>query len=203
MEGSLLFTRASEGVKHIRSEDGTILTKPFLDLCKLLLPLIDKFGSQMSCIKADVACNITKLEIKYASNPTKYNKLYSVTKEEVESKIARTTSSCTNALVWLNRAMDFMVQLFSNLIDHPEWSMTQACTDSYKRTLKKWHGWVAISTFRVLIKLAPERKKFMSSVGGSVELNAQIEKLCTIFAPVLEDNHRFLASVGVDDLKAP
>ena len=46
--------------------------------------------------------------------------------------------------------MDFMVQLFSNLIDHPEWSMTQACTDSYKRTLKKWHGWVAISTFRVL-----------------------------------------------------
>ncbi|XP_021855048.1 glycolipid transfer protein 1-like [Spinacia oleracea] len=202
MEGNV-FTRAIEGVKNIRSEEGTILTKPFLDLCRLLLPLIDKFGSQMSCVKADVACNITKLELKYASNPSKYSNLSTFTKEEVESKIARSSSSCTNALVWLNRAMDFMIQLFHNLLEHPEWSMTQACTDSYKRTLKKWHGWMAISTFKVLIKLAPERKKFMCSIGGSVEINAEIGILCGAFAPVLEDNHKLLASFGVDDLKVP
>ncbi|KMT05862.1 hypothetical protein BVRB_7g165240 [Beta vulgaris subsp. vulgaris] len=202
MEGNV-FTRALDGVKHVRSEEGSVLTKPFLDLCKLLLPLIDKFGSQMSCIKADVVSNIMKLESKYASNPSRYRNLYTMTKEEVESKIARNSSSCTNALVWLNRAMDFMVHLFHNLLEHPEWSMTQACTDSYKRTLKKWHGWVAMSTFKVLIKLAPDRKKFMCSIGGSDEVNVEIEKLCRNFASVLEDNHRFLASFGVDDLKAP
>uniref|UniRef100_A0A803LA61 Glycolipid transfer protein domain-containing protein n=1 Tax=Chenopodium quinoa TaxID=63459 RepID=A0A803LA61_CHEQI len=202
MEGNV-FTRAVEGVKLIRSEEGIILTKPFLDLCRLLLPLIDKFGSQMSCIKADVACNVTKLELKYASNPSKYSNLCTMTKEEVDSKIARSSSSCTHALVWLNRAMDFMVQFFRNLLEHPEWSMTQACTDSYKRTLKKWHGWMAISTFKVLIKLAPDRKKFMCSIGGSVEINAEIEKLCRTFASVLEENHKILASFGVDDIKAP
>lgn len=96
-----------------------------------------------------------------------------------------------------------MVTLFHNLLEHPEWSMTQACTDSYKRTLKKWHGWMAISTFKVLIKLAPERKKFMCSIGGSSEVNAEIERLCRTFSIVLEENHKFLDSFGVDDLKAP
>ncbi|KAK9733764.1 hypothetical protein RND81_04G090700 [Saponaria officinalis] len=202
MEGNL-FSRALEALKHVKTEEGNTLTKPFLDLCKLLLPLIDSFGSSMSCIKDDVVHNIMKLEAKYGSNPTTYTDLYTMTKEEVHSKTARSTSSCTYALVWLNRAMDFMIQLLSNLLEHPEWTMTQACTDSYKKTLKKWHGWMAVSTFKVLIKLAPERNKFMDSIGMSSQVNVEIDKLCKTFAPVLEDNHKFLASVGVDDLKAP
>ncbi|XP_074267576.1 glycolipid transfer protein 1-like [Silene latifolia] len=202
MEGNV-FSDALDAVKHIKSEEGNILTKSFLDLCKLLLPLIDHFGPSMSCIKADIAHHILKLESKFASNPSKYSELYTITREEVQSKVARSTSSCTNGFVWLNRAMDFMVHFFSNLLEHPEWSMSQACKDSYKKTLKKWHGWIAISTFKVLIKLVPERKKFMEWVGMSSEVNAEIDKLCKMFAPVLEDNHKFLVSVGVDDFKAP
>jgi CBS domain containing-hemolysin-like protein len=47
------------------------------------------------------------------------------------------------------RAMDFLVELFRNLLDHPDWTMSQACTDSYTKTLKKWHGWLASSSFTV------------------------------------------------------
>ncbi|MCI07622.1 pleckstrin likey domain-containing family A member 8, partial [Trifolium medium] len=57
--------------------------------------------------------------------------------------------------------MDFLVALFRNLIEHPDWAMSQACTDSYNKTLKKWHGWLASSSFTVAMKLAPDRKKFM------------------------------------------
>ena len=39
MEGSV-FTPALEGVKHVKSEDGEILTRPFLDVCKHILPVI-------------------------------------------------------------------------------------------------------------------------------------------------------------------
>lgn len=48
------------------------------------------------------------------------------------------------------RAMDFLVELFRNLLEHEDWTMPQACADSYQKTLKKWHGWLASSTFSVL-----------------------------------------------------
>ncbi|GMH20472.1 hypothetical protein Nepgr_022313 [Nepenthes gracilis] len=187
---------------EVKSQEGRIRTKPFLDVCKHLLPLIDNFGSSMSCIKSDVACNIRKLESKYFSNTSAYSDLYSMTHEEIKAKIARNASSCTTALVWLTRAMDFVVQLFRNLLEHPDWSMPKACTDSYKTTLKKWHGWLGISTFNVIMKIAPDKEKFMGSVIGQGNLTSEIEKFCLAFTPLLEENHKFLVSVGVDDIRA-
>lgn len=45
--------------------------------------------------------------------------------------------------------MDFLVELFRNLLAHPDWTMPQVCTDSYGKTLKKFHGWIASSSFTV------------------------------------------------------
>lgn len=201
MEGTV-FTPALEGMKYVKSEQSEMLTKPFLDVCKQILPVIDKFGAAMALVKSDVGGNITRLENKYLTNPTKYNHLYSMVQEEIEAKTAKGSSSCTNGLLWLTRAMDFLVGLFRNLLEHQDWAMSQACTDSYNKTLKKWHGWLASSSFTIAMKLAPDRKKFMDVLGGSGDINADIEKFCTTFPPFLEENHKFLASVGMDDLKA-
>ncbi|XP_010262376.1 PREDICTED: glycolipid transfer protein 1-like [Nelumbo nucifera] len=201
MEGSV-FTPSLEGMKHVKSEEGEMLTKPFLDVCKLILPVIDKFGAAMTLVKTDISGNISRLESKYSSNPSEFNLLYSMVRVEIEAKTAKASSSCTNGLLWLTRAMDFLVELFRNLLEHADWTMPQACTDSYNKTLKKWHGWLASSSFTVAMKLAPDRKKFMEVIGGKGDLNADIEKFCSNFAPLLEENHKFLASVGLDDLKA-
>lgn len=45
--------------------------------------------------------------------------------------------------------MDFLVELFRDLLEHADWTMSQACTESYNKTLKKWHGWLASSSFSV------------------------------------------------------
>ncbi|XP_038982367.1 glycolipid transfer protein 1-like isoform X1 [Phoenix dactylifera] len=201
MEGTV-FTPSLEGMNHVKSEDGIMLTKPFLDVCKLILPVLDKFGAAMSLVKSDIGGNIARLETKYASDPSKFEHLYSMVQVEVESKTAKGSSSCTNGLLWLTRAMDFLVELFRNLLEHPDWTMSQACTESYSKTLKKWHGWLASSSFTIAMKLAPDRKKFMEVIGGSGDINADIEKFCTNFSPLLAENHKFLASVGLDDLKA-
>ncbi|MBA0797654.1 hypothetical protein Gohar_008327 [Gossypium harknessii] len=42
MEGSV-FTPSLEGMKHIKSPEGEMLTKPFLDVCKLILPVLGLF----------------------------------------------------------------------------------------------------------------------------------------------------------------
>ncbi|OAY65292.1 glycolipid transfer protein 1-like [Ananas comosus] len=201
MEGTV-FTPSLEGMKHVKSENGEMLTKPFLDVCKLILPVLDKFGAAMALVKADIGGNITRLENKYVSNPSKYQYLYSMVQEEMEAKTAKGSSSCTNGILWLTRAMDFLVELFRNLLVHPDWTMSEACSDSYGKTLKKWHGWLASSSFSVAMKFAPDRKKFMEVIGGSGDINADIEKFCATFAPLLAENHKFLAGVGLDDLKA-
>lgn len=62
---------------------------------------------------------------------------------------------------------------------------------------------MATSTSKVVMKLAPERKKFMNSIGVNDEVGLEIKKFCATFSPILEENHKFLADAGVDDLKAP
>lgn len=201
MEGTV-FTPALEGMKHVKSEEGEMLSKPFLEVCKQILPVIDNFGAAMALVKTDVGGNITRLENKYLSNPSEFEKLYSMVRVEVEAKKADGSSSCTNGLLWLTRAMDFIVALFRNLMEHKDWSMSQVCSEAYTKTLKKYHGWLASSTFTVAMKLAPDRKKFMDVVGGKGDINSDIEKFCATFTPLLEENHKFLASVGLDDMKA-
>lgn len=44
------------------------------------------------------------------------------------------------------------------------------------------------------MKLAPDRKKFMDVICGTGDINADIEKFCTNFTPLLEENHKFLVS---------
>ncbi|CBI23668.3 unnamed protein product, partial [Vitis vinifera] len=201
MEGSV-FTPSLEGMKHVKSETGEMLTKPFLDVCKLILPVIDKFGAAMALVKSDIGGNISRLEDKYSSNPTEFNLLYSMVEVEVAAKTAKGSSSCTNGLLWLTRAMEFLVELFHNLLQHPDWTMSQVCTDSYGKTLKQWHGWLASSSFSLAMKLAPDRKKFMDVISGTGDVNADMEAFCTSFSPFLEENHKFLASKGLDNLKA-
>ncbi|KAG6759219.1 hypothetical protein NC652_025168 [Populus alba x Populus x berolinensis] len=197
-----VFAPSLEGMKHVRSDNGEMLTKPFLDVCKLILPVIDKFGAAMALVKSDIGGNITRLETKYLSDPSKYNQFYTMVQEEVDAKTAKGSSSCANGLLWLTRAMDFLVELFRNLLAHPDWTMSQACTDSYGKTLKKFHGWLASSSFTIAMKLAPDRKKFMEVIAGTGDVAADMEEFCTTFPPFLEENHKFLASVGLDDMKA-
>lgn len=197
-----MFAPALEGMKSVRSPEGEMLTEPFLEVCKQILPVIEKFGAAMTLVKSDVGGNITRLETKYLSNPAEFNLLYSLVRVEVEAKTAKASSSCTNGLLWLTRAMDFLLELFRNLLEHQDWTMSQACSDSYAKTLKQWHGWFASSSFSVAMKLAPDRKKFMDVIGGNGDIMGDIEKFCTNFSPLLQENHKFLASVGLDDMKA-
>ncbi|CAK7346364.1 unnamed protein product [Dovyalis caffra] len=178
MEGNVI-AAALEKIEHVKSPEGEVLTMPFLDLCKTVLPVLDNFGPAMAPAKSDIGGNISRLENMYLSNQSEFNHLYMIVRSEIESKKAKSSSSCTNALLWLTRAMDFLSELFCNLLAHPDWSMSH-----------------------VALKLAPDRKKFMSVVGVKGDDVSDMEKFSGRFSPLLEENHKFLASVGMDNLKA-
>ncbi|XP_058740233.1 glycolipid transfer protein 1-like [Vicia villosa] len=199
MEGSIL-SPALEALDHVISEEGKILTKPFLDVCKTVLPILDKFGGAFSFVKSDIGGNIARLETQYDSDSLEYKFLHSMIQKEVETKTERIQSSCTNSLLWLSRSMDYTVQLFKNLQEHKDWSMKHVCRDSYDKTFKKWHNWLASSTFNVGLKLVPDRKSFMEAIGTG-DLSSDIVKFCDSFSLVLAENHKVLASVNMDNRK--
>lgn len=194
------FASATEAITLVKSSSGEMLTKPFLDVCRIVLPVIDKFGAAMALVKTDIGGNITRLDTRYLTDPSFYRLLYNIIRKEIEEKTARNSSSCANGLLWLTRAMDFLVALFQNLIDNPDWTMNRAATEAYNLTLKKWHGWIASSAFTVALKLIPDRTKFMSTVGEG-DLEVDIKAFVTSFSPLLRENHIFLESVGLDDVK--
>ena len=200
MEDGSILSPALEALERVRSEDGQILTKPFLDVCKMVLPVLDKFGGAFAFVKSDIGGNISKLETLYESDPSEYNFLYTMVQKEVETKTENVPTSCTNVLLWLSRSMDFTVQLFKNLHEHEDWSMRHACVDSYDKTLKNWHNWLASSTFNAALNLVPNRKKFMEAIGTG-DLSSDIEIFCTSFSAVLAENHKVLASVNMDNRK--
>lgn len=45
---------------------------------------------------------------------------------------------------------------------------------------------------QVAMKLAPDRKKFMEVIQGTGDISADIQKFCTDFSPIFEENHKFL-----------
>ncbi|KAG0626811.1 hypothetical protein M758_2G153500 [Ceratodon purpureus] len=196
-----VFGPALELMKTVKSPEGHMLTKPFLDVCRNVLPVIDKFGSSMALVKSDVGGNISRLDAKYEENTAANTLLYDIIRAEVANKTAKGSSSCTNGMLWLTRAMDFLVELFRNLNAHADWSMSQCATAAYTSTLKKYHGWIASAAFTVAMKLVPERSKFYETLalGNST---ADMERFVTEFSPILEENHKFLKSVDMDDLKA-
>ncbi|XP_047945222.1 glycolipid transfer protein 1-like [Salvia hispanica] len=202
MAESSVFSCCVEGLKHVKSDHGDLMTKPFLDVCKLVLPILDKFGAAMIVVKSDIGGNISRLESKYDSNPSRFNYLFTLVQAEVETSTAKSSSSCTNGLLWLTRAMDFIVELFRNLVEHQDWSMSQVYNDAYAKTLKEWHGWLASSSFAVVLKLAPDRKKFMEALGTAGDTNGDMHKFCTEFSPILRKIHKFLASCGLDNMKS-
>ncbi|KAH7365400.1 hypothetical protein KP509_18G025300 [Ceratopteris richardii] len=195
------FAGAIEGIPLVKSASGDMLTKPFLDVCRIILPVLDKFGAAMAMVKSDIGGNITRLETRYKEDPSAFYLLHDIVRREISEKKAKNSNSCANGLLWLTRAMDFLVALFGNLLDHVDWTISHAATEAYNVTLKKWHGWIASSAFTVALKLAPERTKFMSVLGDG-DLDSDIKNFVSAFSPLLQENHDFLKSFGLDDMKA-
>lgn len=61
-------------------------------------------------------------------------------------------------------------------------------------TISTPHDAKNLLELQLAMKLAPDRKKFMDVICGTGDINADIEKFCTNFTPLLEENHKFLVS---------
>ncbi|MBA0566216.1 hypothetical protein Golob_011055, partial [Gossypium lobatum] len=134
-----------------------------------------------------------RLENLCESDPTKYLNLIEILKKEESEGNARKGSSCSKALLWLTRSMDFMVALLQKLVKDPGQNMEQAVEESYNITLKPRHGWISSAAFKVALKLVPDNKTFISLLMAKDQncdnLKEEMQTLITLLVPFLEQIH--------------
>ncbi|XP_050115981.1 glycolipid transfer protein 1-like isoform X1 [Malus sylvestris] len=111
----------------------------------------------------------------YQSNPSKFEYLYSLVNHDVKTNTLFKSTSVS--LVWLTRYMDFLVELFRNLREHPlDWVTIRAVYNAYAKTLIKWHDEKIILTL-IPLHLFGDLGLFV--IGGNGDVMGDMEKFCT------------------------
>ncbi|CAI0396001.1 unnamed protein product [Linum tenue] len=187
--------------------DATIPTRPFLHVCSLVVQILDKIGPTMAVLRQDIIHNIQRLEAQFDVDPSLYSNLVEILKKESKEGSSRKRDSCSKALLWLTRSLDFMCSLLQKLAKDLNQDMEQAVEECYNTSLKLWHGWISSAAFKVALKLVPDNTTFVGLLKPKDEANDEILKedmqaLISLLVPILQDIHATLRLYGLDRLKA-
>lgn len=197
-----LFAALTAAAGQCKSASGAVLTKEFLDTCSLILPVVDQMGTGLAIVKGDIKGNIDRLSEKASTNPAKFTDIWAIVEEEVASGQHTGKYSCTKGLLWLKRAMEFMVAIISNLQSDPAATMYSAVSEAYGATLKKFHGYLVYGTFTVALNLVPSKASFFAAAGGGLPddaLHSQMKEFVDAFSPVLAALQQQFAASNLDD----
>uniref|UniRef100_A0A7S2CG42 Glycolipid transfer protein domain-containing protein n=1 Tax=Haptolina brevifila TaxID=156173 RepID=A0A7S2CG42_9EUKA len=75
------------------------------------------------------------------------------------------TASC--ALLWLARALNFIIVLMDTLMKESTKKLSDCVLAGYEVSLKPHHGMIIRGTFSVAVKAAPNREDFIKKLGPS------------------------------------
>ncbi|CAF1093742.1 unnamed protein product [Adineta ricciae] len=136
----------------------------FLDTCEEYFSLVDKFNSPIfTPVKADVNGNIAKLRRKLNQNPSKFQTLFAIVNDEIESQTTQARNSATDALLWLKRAFEFLSS-FLHQFSVGDKSLVDAVNKAYEFSLKPHHGMLARSVFSIALRAVPNKDDFIRSL---------------------------------------
>ncbi|CAB3992809.1 glycolipid transfer -like [Paramuricea clavata] len=182
------------------SEDKRIETYPFLQACQEIVPFFDILGpTAFAPVKSDINGNIEKLTKKYKEDTEKYKILQDIIQSEVDAGTTKAKNSATDALLWLKRALSFILVFLQQVLTGEE-DLTKCAKKAYEGTLKKYHGWMVQSIFSLAMKAVPYRKDFMQKLGQDesvvlAEMAEFVNELKTTFDVITD----FYEQTGQDD----
>uniref|UniRef100_A0A1Y1L0I0 Glycolipid transfer protein domain-containing protein n=1 Tax=Photinus pyralis TaxID=7054 RepID=A0A1Y1L0I0_PHOPY len=134
-------------------ENSKIKTMEFLSACSDFLKLIDLLGKSFAPAIYDISGNIAKITNVYQDDCDKYEYLEDmVLAERVEGK-----QLATDALMWLRRALNFLIAFFELLCtdESKQEDLGAFVREAYSNTLKMYHGWITKSLFNVCYSQCP------------------------------------------------
>lgn len=186
-------------LRSVKGADGFLQAQPFLEICRQVLPVVEKLGTAFALVKTDIGGNIERLTQRAAKDPERYTRLFTVVQDEVVDKSCSSNSSCTKGLLWLKRAMEFMLAILQRLYADRAASLGTAVQETYAATLMQYHGFFASTAFTLAFKFVPSRETFIEALGDSPTLYDDMKAFADAFGEVLAEVHKFLDDNGLND----
>ncbi|XP_006659034.1 glycolipid transfer protein 2-like [Oryza brachyantha] len=182
-------------------------TMDLLWVSKHLIHVLDNVGPTLLVLRQDIQQNVQRLQDVLARDPCKYASLTAIVTEEVEEGTSKKVNSCTRAIVWLARSINFSKHLLEGLLNtRDQSSLEEIVEKTYATTLKPWHGWIASAAYRVAQKLIPEREIFIALLMGNCQeiedFAEDVKVLLTIVQPLLDEANAILVKHNLDKLKS-
>lgn len=200
-----VFLEASDYLTKVRNGDGILQTQPFLDVCRVVVKVVEKLGTAFYVVKQDVNGNIDRLAQKASQDPERYALLLTIVQDEVVQKQHDSNTSCTKGLLWLKRAMEFVTALLNRLVDQPAEPLSTVVKETYSQTLSKYHGYVVSCAFAMAFAFVPTREDFIDKLissgnpGIDPNLEAELRRFTASFTPILQELHEYFTENGLDD----
>uniref|UniRef100_A0A7S2Z8A6 Glycolipid transfer protein domain-containing protein n=1 Tax=Chloropicon laureae TaxID=464258 RepID=A0A7S2Z8A6_9CHLO len=195
-----VFTALLQHVQQVDDGSGGIRTEHFLNTCREVLPVVDKLGTGFTVVRIDVSGNIDRLQKRFeSSGERRYDNIYAILEDEVAKNEQTDNSSCTKGLLWLKRAMQFLVELLGILHRDKDASVSTAANDAYTKVLQPYHGWITSGVFWAALKLVPSRDGLFEKLGGeSDKLHEDMGTFISQFEGVLSKIHSHMDSQGLN-----
>ena len=122
---------------------------------------------------------------------------HSVAQDKANGKSGDGTASCS--LLWLNRAMQFLVKFVEELASDPKITLIKAVNNAYDTTLKPYHSRTVQWTIWAVLKGLPHRDYFEQKMAAGEPLPGPALEFVKAFSPLVDEVHRFLDTNGLND----
>lgn len=103
---------------------------------------------------------------RHAEDPVKFRTLELIVQEDISRKVTESGSSATCKLLWLKRALQYIVVFLGECVKNEEKDLSKSAQKAYDETLARVHGFIVRGTFFVAMKMAPKREEFLKSFGS-------------------------------------
>ncbi|XP_058962959.1 glycolipid transfer protein-like [Pocillopora verrucosa] len=181
------FTEAEHKFLSI-PEDIRIETKSFLDAASEVVPFFDVLGpTAFAPVKSDINGNIKKLREKFTKDLEKFKTLQDIVESEMAENSTKAKNSATDALLWLKRALRFIIVFLREVLTGEE-DLVKCAKKAYENSLKRFHGWMVQGVFSLALKAVPYRKDFIDKLGRNKVDEDTVLREMREFVDLLEAN---------------
>lgn len=138
-------------------------------------------------VKSDINGNIKKLREKFTKDLEKFKTLQDIVESEMAENSTKAKNSATDALLWLKRALRFIIVFLREVLTGEE-DLVKCAKKAYENSLKRFHGWMVQGVFSLALKAVPYRKDFIDKLGRNKVDEETVLREMKEFVDLLEAN---------------
>ena len=154
-------------------------------------------------LKGDLNNSIKTVRLVYAQNTTGNAGIQTMITNEIQNKtlqkVRKDTKTATIGLLWMKRAMQFMLEFLKNIVANVDKPTKQCAQETYAAVLKPYHGWLTSKAVGLTMGWTPAKADLIQKFGYTDEtFQIKMSEFLAVFEPIIMTIHNFLDGIGAN-----